>query len=1775
MTTSVAAVALEWAAPENFVDGLQRLARDRPGDTALTVVGDQDGQASERVLSYQAFATRVQALAAGLQAAFAPGDRLLILLDNDEHYAVSMFACFYAGMIAVPAFPPESTRPQHLERLVGMAADARASGILTASDVLPLVEAAAAQLGPLRLLAVDRVDDGAASGWRAHRPGPGDVAFLQYTSGSTSAPKGVMVTHGNLMANQAAIREGFSIGDGDRIGVWSPLFHDMGLIGGLLQPFYSGIPCVLCSPRYFLERPVRWLQLVSRHRVTISGGPDFAYRLCLDRVKPRQLEGLDLSCWRVAYTGAEPVREDTMSAFIERHAPAGFQARAVLACYGLAEATLYVAGARRDGGMVVQRFDAEALARRHVAADGQGVALVGCGGVARGHALRIADPETGEPLGPDAIGEIWAAGPSIAAGYWGRPEASDQAFVERDGRRWLRTGDLGFCSEGQLMVSGRLKDMVIVRGHNIYPQDVERAVETEVEAVRKGRVAAFAVQVGGQEGVGVAAEVSYGLQKLVPVQALVDGIGSAVAAQCGQSPAVVVLLNPGALPKTSSGKLQRQACRAAWTERRLDAYALYEDGRWVLGSGDAPALAPAAVDRTHAALAALWREVLGHGPERSYAADAHFFSQGGNSMAAVELAARISRQWGIEFPVRELLTHGRLGEQARRVQAGIATGAGLRSIARRPAGEADRPVPLSAAQQRQWFLWQMDPRSSAYHVQGALRLGGRLDPDALQASVLDLAARHDALRMVLQLRADGEVEQIAGTQGPAWESADLGGQGPQALQERLAAFAARPFDLRQGPLARALLVRLADQDHVLALALHHIVCDGASMHILVNELALLYAARRALAAGGPAMASLPAPALQYADYARWARENEAGHKEALAYWVAQLGMPPGQAQPVLALPTDRPRRALARWRAAQHRFALPPSLVADLRALAQARGATLFMLLLSAFQVLLARYTGQQDLRVGVPVANRLRPELQDCVGLFVNTVVLRARIDPQMRCDQVLDQTRQAVLQAQAHQELPLEQLVQTLQPERSLSHSPLFQVVFNHLLEDHGGFERHTDLAVQTLDLPEQAAQFELMLDTREHGDGRVSVCLGYAQELFDADRIQRMGEHLVAVLQSFARQPGATVRDLVLLSPGEAQQLAQWGHNGQRHPDTLPVHRLIERQAALRPQATALVLGAERLGYGELERRANRLAHRLIALGVRPEQRVGLALERSLDMVVGLLAILKAGGAFVALDPQYPAQRLRPMVEDSGIRLVLVHGHLHQHLAGLQGLQLLAWDETAWAGESDAAPALALHGDQLAYVIHTSGSSGRPKGVAVAHRALVEHAQLAADFSRLVPEDKVLQFATLNFDSFIEQLFSPLLAGACVVLRGPGIWGAQELVQVLRGQEVSVVDLSTPYWFALIQTLAADGGLDCPRLREVHVGGEAMPAEALPVWRAIAPADVKLFNIYGPTEAVVGASLFDCAACGQGEDAPRGALPIGRPLAGRSLHVLDAQLQPVPVGVAGELYIGGPLLARGYLQRPGLSAHRFVADPFDGGGARLYRTGDQVRWSGQGQLEYLGRLDFQTKIRGFRIELGEVEAQLLAQPEVREAVAVADGDRLIAYVSLQPGQDLHMDSLRARLVQALPDYMVPALVMALDRLPLQPSGKVDRQALPAPARAQRAAGFEAPQGEVEQRLERLWSQALGVERVGRRDNFFEAGGHSLMLLGLHRQLEAQGFAATPSVVDLFRYPTIEALAAFIATGPAEAGAGPDIAERAQRQRQAFLPRAARNPGMQRTDV
>ncbi|EPL3997745.1 Dimodular nonribosomal peptide synthase [Pseudomonas aeruginosa] len=1047
------------------------------------------------------------------------------------------------------------------------------------------------------------------------------------------------------------------------------------------------------------------------------------------------------------------------------------------------------------------------------------------------------------------------------------------------------------------------------------------------------------------------------------------------------------------------------------------------------------------------------------------------------------------------------------------------------------------PLRLSYAQERQWFLWQLEPESAAYHIPSVLRLRGRLDLDALQRSFDSLVARHETLRTRFRLDGDEARQEIAASMALPLDIVALGPLEEGALARQVETTIARPFDLERGPLLRVSLLRLAEDDHVLVMVQHHIVSDGWSMQLMVEELVQLYAG---YSQGLDVV--LPALPIQYADYALWQRSwMEAGEKERqLAYWTGLLG---GE-QPVLELPFDRPRPVRQSHRGAQFILELDIDLSQALRRVAQQEGATAFALLLASFQALLYRYSGQADIRVGVPIANRNRVETERLIGFFVNTQVLKADLDGRMGFDELLAQARQRALEAQAHQDLPFEQLVEALQPERSLSHNPLFQVLFNYQSEARGNGQafRFDELQMESVQFDSRTAQFDLTLDLTDE-EQRFCAVFDYATDLFDASTVERLAGHWRNLLRGIVANPRQRLGELPLLdAPERRQTLSEWNPAQRECAVQGTLQQRFEEQARQRPQAVALILDEQRLSYGELNARANRLAHCLIARGVGADVPVGLALERSLDMLVGLLAILKAGGAYLPLDPAAPEERLAHILDDSGVRLLLTQGHLLEHLPRQTGVEVLAIDGLVLDGYAESDPLTTLSADNLAYVIYTSGSTGKPKGTLLTHRNALRLFSATEAWFGFDERDVWTLFHSYAFDFSVWEIFGALLYGGRLVIVPQWVSRSPEDFYRLLCREGVTVLNQTPSAFKQLMAVAcsADMATQQPALRYVIFGGEALDLQSLRPWfQRFGDRQPQLVNMYGITETTVHVTYRPVSEA----DLEGGLVsPIGGTIPDLSWYILDRDLNPVPRGAVGELYIGRAGLARGYLRRPGLSATRFVPNPFPGGaGERLYRTGDLARFQADGNIEYIGRIDHQVKVRGFRIELGEIEAALAGLAGVRDAVVLAHdgvgGTQLAGYVVADSAEDAERlrESLRESLKRQLPDYMVPAHLMLLERMPLTVNGKLDRQALPQPDASLSQQAYRAPGSELEQRIAAIWAEILGVERVGLDDNFFELGGHSLLLLMLKERI-GDTCQATLSISQLMTHASVAEQAACI---------------------------------------
>ncbi|HEU0078030.1 MAG TPA: amino acid adenylation domain-containing protein, partial [Longimicrobiaceae bacterium] len=1039
---------------------------------------------------------------------------------------------------------------------------------------------------------------------------------------------------------------------------------------------------------------------------------------------------------------------------------------------------------------------------------------------------------------------------------------------------------------------------------------------------------------------------------------------------------------------------------------------------------------------------------------------------------------------GTELPLRALFEAPTVAGLAGRLEAARRNGAGTQAPPLVPVPRDGAPLPLSFAQQRLWFIDRLGPGSAAYNMPSTLRVRGTLDLRALERALAAMVGRHETLRTRFPARHGEPVQQVEPARTAVLPLVDLAGlpeerRGPE--MERLSGEEARrPFDLAAGPLLRTTVLRLGETEAAVLFTLHHIVGDGWSVGILVREVSALYGAF----SRGEA-ADLPELPVQYADYAVWQRAWLSGEtlEAQIGYWRERLAGAPA----LLELPTDRPRPAVASDAGAWTGFRIGAETAAALRALSRREGTTLFMTLLAAWQLLLSRYSGQEDVVVGTPIAGRNRLETEGLIGFFVNTLALRGDLagDPPFRG--LLARVREAALGAYANQDLPFERLVEELAPGRDAGRHPVFQVFF--ALENAPAHTLHLPgLTLEARDTRSGAIPFDLALSMAEEGEALAGE-LEYGTEIFDAPTVERLAAGFATLLEGIAAHPERRLSDLPLLTEAErATLLADWNATGREYPRGHTLHGLVAEQAARTPGAPAVASAGTVVSYAELEARANRLARHLLCRGVRLEECVGICVQRGPAMAVAILATLKAGAAYVPLDPEYPAERLAHLLADSGARLVLTERAVEARLPRTAaGTVCLDAERERIEACSPEAPDVAVAPESLAYVIYTSGSTGRPRGVAVPHRAVVNFATDMAARMGLGPSDRFLQFASPGFDVVVEEIFPAWLSGAAVVFTAGNLLAPAELLRVLEAEEVTGVELPTAYWHEWVYELTRGGARLPAHLRQVIVGGERVLRERLAEWSTLG---VPLVHVFGLTETACTSTTLRLEAGDDGARWPN--LPVGKPHGNVRLYVLDPTLHPVPTGVPGELFIGGEGVARGYHGMPAPTAERFVPDPFSGEhGARLYRTGDRVRWLADGNLEFQGRIDQQGKIRGFRVEPAEVEAVLAAHPAVREAAVVVreeGGERLlVAYLAPAGDGQVTADDLREWLGGELPPYLVPSAFVFLPELPLTAHGKLDRRALPAPAPAAVERSYVAPRTPGEELLAGIWSEVLGVERVG----------------------------------------------------------------------------------------
>ncbi|BEK92864.1 non-ribosomal peptide synthase/polyketide synthase [Nocardia seriolae] len=1592
-------------------------------------------------LTYAQLDRRANTVARSLiEAGAGPESLVAVMLPRSAELVVALLAVIKTGAGYVPIDPSYPA-----DRIAYVLSDAKPAGVLTDSTVevvLPdqlnvvLLDGISAELSDAPITDSDR---------RAPLR-PDHIAYVIYTSGSTGRPKGVAVAHRNVVRLMANTDHEFGFGPDD---VWT-LFHSYAFdftVWELWGPLLNGGRLVVVD--YYVSRsPEQFLELLRRERVTVLNQTPSAFYQLAEAERVAATGGADQAlALRYVIFGGEALELRRLSNWVARH---GDSAPRLVNMYGITETTVHVS---------VRFLDADTIA----AATGSLV-----GRAISGLRVYVLDDRL-SPVPVGVAGEMYIAGPQLARGYLGRPDLSAARFVASPfgiaGERLYRSGDVARWNRfGELEYLGRADDQVKVRGFRIELGEIESAV---------------LAQAGVAQAAVIVREDQPGDQRIVAYVVPEDGIAPAVdavrdgAAELLPSymvPSAIVVLDR--IPLTVNGKLDRRALPAPAVQARA------------FRAPETP------IQET---VAGVFAEILGL--ER-VGLDDDFFDLGGNSLLATRVVTRIGSALDTTVPMRALFEAGTVEALATRIATHADGGARVKLVAHhRTPGEL---LPLSAAQQRMWFLNRLDPESTAYNIPLPIRLTGPLDVPALQAAIADVVVRHEVLRTVYPDTESGPAQVVI----PAASVAELPVlKAIPVTEESVTAAVAEVigagFDVTATVPLRAALFELAPEDYVFVVVMHHIAGDGSSLAPLARDVMLAYSARKAGAA--PAWPPLP---VQYADYAIWQREllGATGDPAALAtrqlgFWTETLaGLPP-----LLALPADRPRPQLLDATGRRVDFTVDAETHTALAELGRDNGATLFMTVHAAFAALLSRLTGAADIAVGTPIAGRDDAMLDDLVGVFVNTLVLRTGIDPGEVFTDLLRRVRSADLAAFDNAELPFEQLVAALDPERSTDRNPLVQVGFSFNNQQPAAFELD-GLRVAAIEFDTDVTQFDLHLVVMDSydADGKpagLTATMTYATALFDTATVDGFVRRFRRVLDAVAADGSVRTGEIELLDAGERTLILDEWNDTAAVFDVLPEPTLVslfEAAVAGHADSVALVVDgpqAEVLTYAQLDARVNRLARLLIERGVGARDTVALALPRSAELVVAIYAVLKTGAAYVPIDPAQPGERITHILDTAQPAMVLTAQDLDE------------FDLDAYSAEpiTDRERHGGLVGGNTAYVIFTSGSTGRPKGVAVSHRAIVNRLVWMQSEYRLTTADAVLQKTPATFDVSVWEFFWPLQVGARLVVAAPeGHRDPAYLASFIFAQNVTTVHFVPSMLAAFVAEPAA---AQCRSLRQVFASGEALPARAAQRLRELTGA--RLHNLYGPTEAAVDVTYHEVA------DTDTETVPIGRPVFNTQVYVLDSRLRPVPAGVAGELYLAGDQLAQGYVARPDLTADRFVANPF-GTSARMYRTGDLVKWNRDGELEYLGRTDFQVKLRGLRIELGEVETALTDLDGIAQSVVVVwpgAGEHLVAY--LVPGDSTQPDTeaIRRALAQRLPAYMVPSAFVVLDELPLNASGKLDRRALPAPTFAARE--FRAPATELETTICAAYAEVLGLELVGLDDNFFELGGTSLLATRLVSRL------------------------------------------------------------------
>jgi fengycin family lipopeptide synthetase D len=1692
----------------NLLDVIRDL---RSSDRGITFISRH----GEDFLAYAQLFNQAMGLLKSLQSkGMKPNDELLFQLDDNRSFLVVFWACILGGIIPVPV--TSGNNEEHRLKLQRVWHVLNKPYLVTTQQTFEQIERFASQnnsfhsLESMRqnLIIIEELDEWDGEGI-PHTVLPDDIALIQFSSGSTGEPKGVTLTHRNILCNINAIIIGANIMDTDSSLSWMPLTHDMGLIGFHLSTMTANIHQYMMPPALFILAPELWMDKAHEHKVTFLSSPNFGYKHFLNHYKAEATRQWSFSHLRLLFNGAEPISKHLSEQFLDAMEPYGMARNVMFPVYGMAEASLAVTFPPIDEVLIPVHLD-----RGHVSigeaireidpSEAECVTFVDVGYPVNNCSIRICDDDSTK-LAEGYVGNIHIKGNNVTQGYYNNPQATKKLLTE-DG--WLNTGDLGFIRNGRLVITGRKKDIIFIRGQNYYPHDLE-AIAQSIPGIELGKIAMCGVS-SGEAGIEeIAAFVLFRgkIEKFIDqVMQLKKVFNKATGLE------LRYVIPVRSIPKTTSGKLQRYKLAEQHERGEFTSVIAQIDSLIDQQIRQGEIVSPEST--LEHKLLELWMEVLGR---VQISVHDHFFELGGDSLKAALLLNRIHRQFQIEIPASSLYEISTI-----RLIANYMQDAKQTEYTPIPVAEHRNYYPLSPAQYRVYIQEQFEGIGVSYNMPMVMHIEGNVDLAKVEQVFQQLVDRHEILRTSF-IEHEGDIVQVI-HKDQVIKLTDIHIDNVNELQAAIDGFI-RPFDLGIAPLIRiGMITEPTDGSYHLVVDMHHMISDGISTNEIIHEFTKLYQGER-----------IPEPSLQYKDYVMWQHHViQADRHQQKQYWQNQLS----DDLPILEMPTDYNRVDQRSFRGDSLQFLIPDEMVKRLNDLALHKRVTLNTLLVSIYAIVLSKYTRQQQVVIGSLVSGRNHAELASMLGMFINYIPLRIQLEPAYTYSEYLERCSNMMSSAYHNQDYPYESMITDLPARTPQGRNPIFDtMLIVHNQMDVGEVKHVGELKLTFDEWSTNTAKLDIKLDVFVDKAKGLVCRLEYNRQLFKRETVERLSQHYMAIMDAVLINPYVHIGQIDMLSNQEREQIVQQ-FNGPIND--LPqkgnvTHQWVEAAADRQPDHIAVMLENNRISYRELNERANQLARVLNMNGVTRNRIAAIIIDRSIEMMVGILAIMKAGGAYLPISPEYPRDRQRFMLEDSEAVLVLTNGRWMNDLE-FDGVIVNMEDESFYQGDSSNLP-LIVQPEDLAYVIYTSGSTGNPKGVMIEHAGVVNRIEWMHEQYPIRSNDVILQKTAFTFDVSVWELFWWSLAGATVsFLQQGGEKDPETIVQTIEEHQVTTMHFVPSMLHLFLAHLERHESREqvlarLASLKYVFASGEALPVQHVErFYRLFEHSSTKLINLYGPTEASIDVSYYDCVPGEQLE-----SIPIGKPIANTQLYIVDDQFQLLPIGVPGELCIAGVGLARGYIGLPEMNATKFIANPF-APGTRMYRTGDLARWLPDGTISYMGRLDHQVKLRGYRIELGEIEAGLMRHKDIVESVVLvkeaADGDKyLSAYIVTT--KEISVADIRKHLSTMMPDYMIPAHYCELDSMPLTSNSKVDRKALAKlEGNVQANEVYVAPQSEVEVKLAEIWCKVLQISRVGITDHFFEIGGHSLkateMLHLIHKEL-----GVSIPLRAIFNHPTIQALA------------------------------------------